>query len=79
VKFGIEAVEGIVPLPSLVLQLLPPTSEARRTGVRKSTNAKRAGERTAKPDRTQLTWKTRHAGPLWIRNALFIARLSKAP
>jgi hypothetical protein len=31
------------------------------------------------PHETQLTWKTRHAGPLWIRNASFSARLSEAP
>jgi hypothetical protein len=27
----------------------------------------------------RLTWKTRHAGPPWIRNASFNARLSAVP
>jgi hypothetical protein len=79
VKVGVEAVEGVVPLSSPALQLLPPTSKARRAGVRKNTNVKRVGEGTAKLHETQLTWKTCHAGPLWIRNASFSARLSEAP
>jgi hypothetical protein len=78
VKVGVEAVEGVVPLPSPALQLLPPTSKARRASVRKSTNAKKAGEGTATLDETQLTWKTRHAGPLWIHSASFNALLSEA-
>jgi hypothetical protein len=36
------------------------------------------GGGTTKLDETQLTWKTHHAGPLWIRNASFNARLSEA-
>jgi hypothetical protein len=40
VKVGVEAVEGVVCLPGSAVQLLPPTSKARRAGVRKSTNAK---------------------------------------
>jgi hypothetical protein len=79
VKIGVEAVEGVVSLPGPALQLLPPTSKAIREGVRKSMNTKRVGEETAKLDETQLTWKTRHAGPLWIRSASFSARLSEAP
>jgi hypothetical protein len=55
VKVGIEAVEGVVSLPGPALQLLPPTSKARRAGVRKNTNAEKAGEGTAKPPETQLT------------------------
>jgi hypothetical protein len=78
-KVGVEAVEGIVSLPGPSLQLLPPTSEARRVGVRKNTNAEKARKGTSKPHETQLTWKTRHAGPLWIRNASFSARWSEAP
>jgi hypothetical protein len=78
-KVGVEAVEGVVSLASPALQLLPPTSEARRVGVRKNTNTEKRGEGTAKPHETQLTWKTRHAEPLWIRNASFSARLSEAP
>jgi hypothetical protein len=45
VKVGVEAVEGVVPLPGPVLQLLPPTSKARRAGVRKSTNMRKSGRR----------------------------------
>jgi hypothetical protein len=45
VKVGVEAVEGVVSLPGPVLQLLPPTSKARRAGVRKSTNAKESERR----------------------------------
>jgi hypothetical protein len=45
VKVGVEAVEGVVPLPVPALQLLPPTSKARRAGVRKRTNAKESGRR----------------------------------
>jgi hypothetical protein len=40
---------------------------------------KRAGGGTAKHDETQLTWKTCHAGPLWIRTVSFNAQLSEAP
>jgi hypothetical protein len=40
---------------------------------------KRAGGGTAKLNETQLTWKTRHAGPLWIRIASFSAQFSEAP
>jgi hypothetical protein len=40
VKVSVEAVEGVVPLPGPALQLLPPTSETRRAGVRKSMNVK---------------------------------------
>jgi hypothetical protein len=79
VKVGVQVVEGIVSLPGPALQLLPPTSKARRADVRKIMNTKRTEERTAKPDGTQPTWKTHHAGPLWIRSASFSARLSEAP
>jgi hypothetical protein len=34
---------------------------------------KRAGGGTVKFDEIQLTWKTRHAGPLWIRSTSFSA------
>jgi hypothetical protein len=63
-KVGVKAVEGVVSLPGPALQLLPPTSEARRAGVRKNTNMEKAREGISKPHETQLTWKTRHAGPL---------------
>jgi hypothetical protein len=45
VKVDVEAVEGVVSLPGLVLQLLPPTSKARRARVRKSANAKESRRR----------------------------------
>jgi hypothetical protein len=45
VEVGVEAVKGVVSLPGLALQILPPTSKARRAGVRKSTNAKESGRR----------------------------------
>jgi hypothetical protein len=55
VEVSVEAVEGVVSLPGPALQLLPPTSEARRTGVRKSMNTKRTGEGTAELDENRLT------------------------
>jgi hypothetical protein len=48
VKVGVEAVEGVVSLPSPALQFLPPTSKARRAGVKKSMNAKESGRRNCK-------------------------------
>jgi hypothetical protein len=45
VKFGVEAVEGDVSLPGLALQLLPPTSRARRAGVRKDTTKRKQGKK----------------------------------
>jgi hypothetical protein len=45
VAVGVEAVKGVVSLPGLALQILPPTSKARRAGVRKSTNTKESGRR----------------------------------
>jgi hypothetical protein len=78
-EVGVKAVEDVVRLPSSALQLLPPTSRARGEGVRKDTNGEKTGEEVAKLYKIQLTWKTRHAGPLWIRSASFNARLSEAP
>jgi hypothetical protein len=43
VKVSVEAVKGIVPLPGLALQILPPTGKTR--GFRKGTNAKESGRR----------------------------------
>jgi hypothetical protein len=74
VKVGVEAVEGVVSLLCPALQLLPPTSKARRAGVKKNMNAEKAGDGTAKLNETKLTWKTRHAGSLWIRNTSFSTR-----
>jgi RNA polymerase-interacting CarD/CdnL/TRCF family regulator len=79
VKVGVEAVKGVVSLPSPALQLLLPTSKARKAGVRKSANARRVGEGTAELDENRLTWNMRQAGPLWIRHASFNAQLSEAP
>jgi hypothetical protein len=45
VKVGVEAVKGVVSLPGSALQILLPTSKARRPGVRKSTNAEESGRR----------------------------------
>jgi hypothetical protein len=45
VKAGVEAVKGVVPLPDLALQILPPTSKTRGEGVRKGTNEKESGRR----------------------------------
>jgi hypothetical protein len=45
VKVGVEVVKGVVSLPGPALQILPPTSKARRAGVRKSMNAKESGRR----------------------------------
>jgi hypothetical protein len=51
VKVGVEAVEGVVSLSGLALQLLPPTSKARRADVRKSMNEKESGGGTVDPQR----------------------------
>jgi hypothetical protein len=48
VEVGVKAVEGVVSLSDLALQLLPPTSRARRAGVRKDMNEEKAGEGIAK-------------------------------
>jgi hypothetical protein len=45
VKVGVEAVEGVVSLPGPALQLLPPTSKARRAGVRKKHERRKSGRR----------------------------------
>jgi hypothetical protein len=52
VEVGVEAVEGVVPLASPALQLLPPTSGARRVSIRKNTNAEKAREGASKPHET---------------------------
>jgi hypothetical protein len=78
-EVGLKAVEDTVSLPSSALQLLPPASRARGAGARKDMNGEKTGEEIAKLHKIQLTWKTRHAGPLWIRSASFNARLSEAP
>jgi hypothetical protein len=69
VEIGVEAVEGVVPLPGPALQILPPTGKARGEGVREARTRKKAGGETTKSDEKPLTWKTHHAGPLWIRSA----------
>jgi hypothetical protein len=45
VKVAVEEVKGIVSLPGPALQILPPTSNARRAGVRKSTNTEEGRRR----------------------------------
>jgi hypothetical protein len=45
VKVGVEPIKGVVSLPGPALQILLPTSKARRAGVRKSTNTKESGRR----------------------------------
>jgi hypothetical protein len=45
VEIGVEAVEGVVPLPGSALQILPPTGKARGEGVRESTNMEESGRR----------------------------------
>jgi hypothetical protein len=45
VEIGVEAVEGVVPLPGPALQILPLTGKARREGVRESMNAEESGRR----------------------------------
>jgi hypothetical protein len=51
-KVGVEAIEGLVPLVSPALQLLPPASEARRASVKKNMNAEKAREGISKPHET---------------------------
>jgi hypothetical protein len=51
-KVSVEAVKGVVPLAGPALQLLPPTSEARRVSVRKSANTEKAREGISKPHKT---------------------------
>jgi hypothetical protein len=45
VEVGVEAVKGVVSLSGPVLQILPPTSKARRAGVRRSMNMEGSGRR----------------------------------
>jgi hypothetical protein len=47
VKVGVEAVEGVVPLPGPALQVLSPIDKT-KGGVRKGTNAKEIGRRNRK-------------------------------
>jgi hypothetical protein len=51
-EVSIEAVEGVVPLASPALQLLLPTSRARRASVKKNMNAEKAREGISKPHET---------------------------
>jgi hypothetical protein len=48
VEVGAKGVEGDVLLPGSALQLLPPTSGARGTGIRKDMNKEKVGEGIAK-------------------------------
>jgi hypothetical protein len=55
--------------------------QAEREGraLEKSRAKRKKGKESRNFTKTQLTWKTRHAGPLWIHNASFSARLSESP
>jgi hypothetical protein len=44
-EISVEAVEGVVSLPGLALQILPPTGEARGEGVRENANAEQSERR----------------------------------
>jgi hypothetical protein len=48
-KVSVEAVDGVVPLASPTLQLLPSASETRRASIRKNTNAEKAREGISDP------------------------------
>jgi hypothetical protein len=52
--------------------------QSERGGHQKRHERRESRGRIARLHETQLTWKTRHAGPLWIHNASFNARLSEA-
>jgi hypothetical protein len=45
VEIGVEAVEGVLPLSGLALQILPLTGKARGEGVKESTNAEESRRR----------------------------------
>jgi hypothetical protein len=45
VEIGVKAVEGVVPLPGVALQILPPTSKARGEGVRESIDVEESRRR----------------------------------
>jgi hypothetical protein len=47
VEVGVEVIKGVVSLPGLALQILPPTSKARGEGVRKGTDGKERGRRNS--------------------------------
>jgi hypothetical protein len=73
-EIDVEAVEGVVSLPGLELQILPPTGKAREDGGQGKHEHGRKQEKKPRNLAENLTWKTRHAEPLWIRNASFNAR-----
>jgi hypothetical protein len=60
-----------------VLQLLPSADETHECHTTKA-NTKTTRSKKRKKQRRR-TWKTRHAGPPWIRSASFSTRLSEAP
>jgi hypothetical protein len=51
VEVGVEAFEGVVSLPDPVLQILPPTCDARGEGVRENTNEKESKRRNSETQR----------------------------
>jgi hypothetical protein len=50
-----------------------------KTSKHRAARNKHENDETEEKGRQRLTWKTRHAGPLWIRSTSFNARLSEAP
>jgi hypothetical protein len=73
-ELGVQPVESVVSLPGPTLQLLPPADKARKNmGKGKHERGRNKSGETAKPGKKSRTWKTRHAGPPWIRSASFSA------
>jgi hypothetical protein len=80
-ELGAHLVEGAVPVVGAELQLLPSADETHechteKTNTKMTRSKKKSGNLAGQHRRT---WKTCHAGPLWIRSASFSARLSEAP
>jgi hypothetical protein len=79
VELGVQAVEGVIPLPGPALQILPSTDNVREDEGLEELKRGRNKGKTTKPDEKSLTRKMRHGGPPWIHSASFSTRLSKAP
>jgi hypothetical protein len=50
-----------------------------KTSKHRAARNEHENDETEEKRQQRLTWKTRHAGPLWIRSASFYALLSEAP
>jgi hypothetical protein len=82
--------EGVEVIALLIWSKAPYLSQARSSSScrqQTKTNERRAAKANAKTteqgkrqqaNERRRTWKTRHAGPPWIRSASFSARLSEA-